>query len=59
MKIPVNPLNNLSTVQMLGDGESFPAEADDSHGWIYKAATSEIRADSSGTNKDGKRRYDY
>ena len=59
MKIPVNPFNKLSTIQMLGDGESFPANADDSHGWIYKAATSEIRADSSGTDQNGKPRYDY
>lgn len=59
MKIPVNPLNNLSTVQMLGDAEDFPANADDSHGWIYKASTSEVRSDSTGTNDSGKPYYDY
>jgi prepilin-type N-terminal cleavage/methylation domain-containing protein len=58
-RIPVNPLNGKNTIQMLGNGEDFPASADDSHGWIYKAATSEIRADSSGTNSNGKRYYDY
>lgn len=58
-KIPVNPFSNKDTVQMLGNGESFPAEADDSHGWIYKAATSELRADSTGANQDGKGYYDY
>jgi len=58
-KIPVNPFNNLSTIQMLADGEAFPANADDSHGWICKAATAEIRADTSGTNSNGKRYYDY
>lgn len=58
-KIPVNPLNGLSSIQMLGNGEDFPAVADNSHGWIYKAATSQIRADSTGTNSDGKRYYDY
>ena len=57
--IPKNPLNDLSTVQMLGNGENFPANGDDSHGWIYKAATGEIRADSSGTDDSGKRYYDY
>ena len=57
--IPKNPLNNLDTVQMLGNGESFPANGDDSHGWIYKAATGEIKADSSGTDDSGKRYYDY
>ena len=59
MKIPVNPMNGKSDVQMLGDGDNFPAGADDSHGWIYKAATSEMRADSAGTDGSGKRYYDY
>jgi len=58
-KIPVNPLNGKGGIQMLGNGEDFPANADDSHGWIYKAATSEIRADSAGTDGSGKRYYDY
>ncbi len=58
-EIPVNPFNRKSSVQMLGDGEAFPADADDSHGWIYKAATSEIRAGNSGTSENGKRYYDY
>jgi prepilin-type N-terminal cleavage/methylation domain-containing protein len=58
-KMPVNPFNNLSTVQMLADGEAFPADADDSDGWICKAATGEIRADTSGTGDNGKRYYDY
>jgi len=40
MKIPVNPFNEKDTVEMLADGQAFPANADDSHGWIYKAATS-------------------
>jgi len=58
-KIPANPLNGRSTVQMLGDGEAFPANGDDSHGWICKAATSEIRADNTGTDSNGKQYYDY
>jgi len=59
MKVPVNPMNGKSDVQMLGDAENFPANADDSHGWICKAATSEIRADSSGSDSNAKRYYDY
>ena len=58
-RIPANPFNNKSTIQMLGNGEDFPANADDSHGWIYKADTAEIRADSAGTDNSGKRYYDY
>jgi prepilin-type N-terminal cleavage/methylation domain-containing protein len=57
--IPANPLNKLKTIQMLGNGESFPAEGDHSHGWVYKASTGEVRADSPGTDANGKRYYDY
>jgi prepilin-type N-terminal cleavage/methylation domain-containing protein len=57
--MPMNPMNKLNTIQMLGDSESFPANGDNSHGWIYKASTGEIRADSSGTDDSGKKYYDY
>ncbi|MBN2312313.1 MAG: prepilin-type N-terminal cleavage/methylation domain-containing protein [Sedimentisphaerales bacterium] len=59
MKIPDNPLNNKATIQILGDAENFPANADDSHGWVYKPATSELRSDSTGTDDAGKSYYDY
>jgi len=59
MKIPVNPMNHLNTVQVLGNAEEFPANADDTHGWIYKASTSEVRSDSTGANDGGKAYYDY
>ena len=59
MKIPVNPLNGKNTIQMLGDAENFPVNADDSHGWIYKASTSVVKGDNTGTNSNGKRYYDY
>jgi prepilin-type N-terminal cleavage/methylation domain-containing protein len=59
MRMPVNPLNNKDTLEALADGAAFPANGDDSHGWIYKAATAEIRADCSGSNDDGKLYYDY
>ena len=59
MKIPTNPINNLNTIQMLADGEDFPESADNSHGWIYKAATSEIHPDCSGTDTNGDAYYDY
>lgn len=59
MKIPKNHFCEKSTVQMLDNGQNFPAEADGSHGWIYKAATSEIRADNTGTDENGTVYYDY
>jgi general secretion pathway protein G len=58
-KIPVNPLNQKDTVQVLADGDAFPANGDGSHGWIYKPATAEVRADCAGTDDNGKRYYDY
>jgi hypothetical protein len=58
-KIPENPFNNLRTVQILADNEDFPADADNSHGWVYKPATQEARADNTGTDVSGKRYYDY
>ena len=59
LRIPTNSLNNLDTIQVLGNGEDFPADGDDSHGWIYKAATGDIRPDSPGTDIEGRRYYDY
>jgi general secretion pathway protein G len=58
-KIPMNPFNNLRTVQVLADNEDFPAEADDSHGWVCKPATQEVRPDNTGSDDTGKRYYDY
>ena len=59
MKIPTNPINNLNTVQMLADGQDFPANADNSHGWIYRAATNEMRSDCTGTDTKGTAFYTY
>lgn len=58
-RIPTNPFNGLATIQMLADGQDFPAAADNSHGWIYKAQTGEIRPDNSGTDDYGRAYYDY
>jgi type IV pilus assembly protein PilA len=57
--IPPNPFNTLNTVEVLQDGAAFPAVGDDSHGWIYKADTGEIRPDCSGADMLGKLYYDY
>jgi general secretion pathway protein G len=57
--IPVNPVNHKSTIQVLGDSDTFPASGDDSHGWIYKPATSEMRADCGESDENGKAYYDY
>ncbi len=57
--VPPNPYNKLATVKVLGDGENFPATADDNFGWIYKPATGEIRPDNPGADVTGRQYYDY
>lgn len=58
-KIPPNPFNKLDTIQMLGNGEDFPAAADNSHGWICKPQTGEIRANNTGSDDAGTAYYAY
>ncbi len=47
-RIPENPFNGKDTVETLANGQAFPAAADDSHGWICKPETGEIRPDNTG-----------
>jgi general secretion pathway protein G len=58
-KIPMNPINGKNTIQMLNNAQAFPADADNSHGWIYKAATGEMRPDCTGVDESGNSFYDY
>jgi hypothetical protein len=44
---------------MLADGEDFPSVADGQYGWVYRAATSEIRPGNSGTDSSGTAYYNY
>ncbi|MDY6913942.1 MAG: prepilin-type N-terminal cleavage/methylation domain-containing protein [Planctomycetota bacterium] len=58
-EIPLNPVNQKRTIEMVGDGEPFPANADDSHGWIYQPSTLTLKADATGSNEFGKAFIDY
>ncbi len=58
-EIPQNPVNGKNTVQMIANGEAFPAVGDDSHGWIYKPATLMFQADSPGADDKGQSYFDY
>ena len=58
-RMPANPMNGLDTVEMVANGAAFPAAADNSHGWICKPETGEIRADNSGASDVGTAYYDY
>jgi prepilin-type N-terminal cleavage/methylation domain-containing protein len=46
-ELPINPANNLATVEILNGGVlgGLPAP-DDSHGWIFDVITGELAADS-------------
>jgi len=59
MKVPVNPMNQKDAFQILGDTEDFPANVDDTCGWIFKPSTQEVRAGCTGSDDSGKRYYDY
>jgi len=58
-KMPTNPFNQLDTVEMLANGQNFPATPDNTHGWIYRAETGEIRPGNSGADESGRTYYDY
>jgi general secretion pathway protein G len=58
-RMPTNPLNNKATVEIIADGGEFPTEGDNSHGFIYQPSTMEFRADSPGSDENGKRYFDY
>jgi prepilin-type N-terminal cleavage/methylation domain-containing protein len=58
-RIPTNPFNGLDTMQMLANGQAFPAAAADSHGWVFKPETGEIRPDNTGTADGGVAYYGF
>ena len=58
-RIPVNPFNQKDTVETLANGQAFPAVPDNSHGWICKPETGEVRPDNTGSDSGGTAYYDY
>lgn len=58
-EIPENPVNGRATVRVLADGDAFPAEAANTHGYVYKPATGVLKADSTGTDEGGRAFFDY
>ena len=56
--IPPNPINQLSTVRVLGTG-SFPTTAAGTHGWIYQPSTFTFASDATGTDSNGVAYIDY
>jgi len=58
-RIPENPFNEMHSMQMIADGDAFPAAASGIYGWIYKPQTKQIRLDLPGADTKGIRYYDY
>ena len=58
-EMPENPFNNRQDILVIGDGETFPANATGEFGWVYQPAAKTIRLDWSGADKDGVSYFDY
>ena len=60
LQFPENPFNELATMKIVADVTAFSAAADGtSSGWLYKISTGEIAVNSTGTDSDSVKHYDY
>jgi general secretion pathway protein G len=57
-RFPSNPLNNLTTILVIDGAGTIPA-ASDTHGWVYQPSTMTLKADSTGTDEQGRAFYNY
>jgi len=60
-KMPVNPLNGLSTILIVPNGSSLPPAGlpDNSTGWMYKPQTLELIPNSPGNDSEGTPYVEY
>lgn len=58
-RLPANPVNSLATVLVLKDGDTFPAAADGTTGWVYQPMTGRIRANSTGSAPSGTSYFNF
>ena len=58
-KMPQNPINGLSTVNVLADAAAIPAAPTNTYGWIYHPKSQTFLSDAAGTGRDGVRYFDY
>lgn len=57
--LPENPFTQKSTFTIINNSQSFPTQASDTYGWIYKPSTREIRLDTTGTDNEGNTYFSY
>jgi prepilin-type N-terminal cleavage/methylation domain-containing protein len=58
-KLPKNPFNESMIIKVIPNGDTLPAEATGTYGWIYKPQNKDFRIDWPGTDSKGTRFYDY
>ncbi len=58
-KMPENPFNNKSTIQIIQDSSNLPTQATGTYGWIYKPSSKTIKLDWPGTDSKSTPYYDY
>lgn len=51
-QLPVDPMNNLCTLKLVGNNQAMPAP-DGTTGWIYKVQTQEVMANVKGKDDSG------
>jgi general secretion pathway protein G len=56
---PVDPVNGLSTVLVIGNGTTFPTAADGAYGWVYQPSTLTFKSDAAGTDQNGESFFSY
>ncbi len=57
-RVPPNPFNNLDSILMVGNGDTFPSEATGDYGWVYQPSTQTIRLDWPGMDEQDVRYFD-
>ncbi len=56
--LPENTFNNKLILRMIGNADSFPAEAIGKYGWIYQPQSKTIKLDWPRTGIDGTSYFD-
>lgn len=57
--IPVNPINNNSTVRLILGQDAFPTKPMGDEGWVYQPSTATVVANVAGKDSAGVRFFDY
>lgn len=58
-EIPRNPVNDKSSVKVIGNDQSAPTDPDDAYGWLYQPASMTFKAACSSRDDSGRRYVDY